>query len=126
MSDSKTYAAVLIRRLREGKTYDDFVEAWYPDKGFGFSEGWGPVTARNASDPQEILTLAMFKLAEGESLDEAMARIGSQEAVRHDRLDDVIESTTANGMYEVLDEFDFSSDESVAAGRPASVRDRAG
>jgi hypothetical protein len=27
--------AVFVRRLREGKTYADFVEAWYPDTGFG-------------------------------------------------------------------------------------------
>ena len=26
---------VFVRRLREGKTYDDFRAAWYPDEGFG-------------------------------------------------------------------------------------------
>ena len=117
---TKTYSAVLIRRLREGKTYENFVEAWYPDKGFGFNEGWGPMTARNLSDEREILTFALFKIAEGESLEEALQRIGAQEAVRHDRLDEVIQSTTLRGLYEVLDEFDFSTDETVAAGRPAT------
>ena len=118
MSESATYAAVLIRRLREGKIYEDFVKAWYPDKGFGFAEGWGPMTGRNLADAQEIITFALFKLAEGESLDEAMERIGEQEAARHDRIDEVIESTSVRGLYEVLDEFDFSTDETVAAGRP--------
>jgi hypothetical protein len=28
--------AALTRRLREGKTYEDFREAWLPDQGFGF------------------------------------------------------------------------------------------
>jgi hypothetical protein len=119
MSDQKTYAAVLIRRLRDGKTYDDFVDAWYPDKGFGFAEGWGPMTARNLADDAEILTFGLFKLGEGESLDAAMERIGAQEAVRHDRIDEVIEATSVRGVYEVLDEFDFSTDESVEAGRPS-------
>jgi hypothetical protein len=40
------YIAVLVRRLREGKTYEDFVEAWYPDKGFDIG-GRGPITARS-------------------------------------------------------------------------------
>ena len=32
---------------------------------------------------------------------------------------EVIASTTGYGIYEVTDEFDFSTDESVAAGRPS-------
>jgi len=31
------FVAVLARRLKPGKTYEDFLDAWYPDKGFGFS-----------------------------------------------------------------------------------------
>jgi hypothetical protein len=26
---------VFVRKLREGMTYDDFREAWFPDVGFG-------------------------------------------------------------------------------------------
>jgi hypothetical protein len=26
------FVSVLVRRLKPGKTYDDFVDAWYPDK----------------------------------------------------------------------------------------------
>jgi hypothetical protein len=63
---------VFVRRLRPGKTCDDFIDAWYPDKGFG----------------------------------------------GHVRIDDVIESTTVRGICEVEDEFDFSTDETVARGRP--------
>ena len=118
---TKTYSAVLIRRLREGKTYEDFVDAWYPDKGFGWNEGWGPMTARNLSDEREILTFGLFKIPEDASLEEEMERIGAQEAKRHDRIDEVIESTTLRGLYEVLDEFDFSTDETVEAGRPKSA-----
>jgi hypothetical protein len=47
-----------------------------------------------------------------------MARVAEPEAVRHDRIDEVIESTSLRGFYEQLDEFDFSTDESVAARRP--------
>jgi hypothetical protein len=33
----------------------------------------------------------------------------------------VIESTELRGIYEVADEFDFSTDRTVAQGRPASL-----
>jgi hypothetical protein len=111
------FVAVFVRRLREGKTYEDFLDAWYPDKGFGFG-GRGPITARSLEDEREILTIGFVDLPDRAALTEAVTRVAEQEAVRHDRLDDVIESTALRAIYEQLDEFDFSSDESVAAGRP--------
>jgi hypothetical protein len=111
------FVAVFVRRLREGMTYEDFLEAWYPDKGFGFG-GRGPITARRLDDEREILTIGFVDLPTREELSEAMTRIADQEALRHGRLDEVIESTALRAIYELLDEFDFSTDESVAAGRP--------
>jgi hypothetical protein len=37
--------SVLIRRLREGKTYADFRAAWKPDKGFGIPRESSPARA---------------------------------------------------------------------------------
>src|SRR5262245_57895684 len=107
------FVAVFVRRLREGKTYEDFLDAWYPDKGFGFG-GRGPITARRLDDDREILTIGFVDLPGRASLSDAMERLAAQESVRHDRLDEVIESTVLRAMYEQLDEFDFSTDESVA------------
>jgi hypothetical protein len=81
------YVSVLIRRLRPGKTYDDFVRAWYPDKGFGVS-GRGPILARDVHDEREIVAVALMELDSGET----------------------------------LDEFDFSTDEAVARGRPPGIK----
>ena len=50
--------------------------------------------------------------------------MAGQEAVRHERIDEVIESTQLRGIYELLDEFDFSTDETVARGRPALAEAR--
>jgi hypothetical protein len=111
------FVSVLVRRLKPGKSYDDFVQAWYPDKGFGFP-GRGPILARNLEDDREILALGFIDL-ERDQLPGTMERIAAQEAVRHDRIAEVIESTTLRGIYEIEDEFDFSTDESVARGRPA-------
>jgi hypothetical protein len=116
------FVAVFVRRLREGKTYEDFLDAWYPDKGFGF-DGRGPVTARSLDDEREILTVGFIDLDGTEELEEAMSRVAEQEGVRHDRIDDVIESTSLRAIYEQIDEFDFSTDESVAAGRPKGARE---
>jgi hypothetical protein len=110
------FIAVLVRRLREGKTYEDFIDAWYPDKGFRIG-GRGPITARNLADEREILTIGFVDLASREEVDEAMVRLAEQEAVRHDRIDETIESTTLRAIYEQLDEFDFSTDETVERGR---------
>ena len=114
------YAAVLARRLKPGKTYEDFINAWYPDKGFGVPTN-GPVLGRNIADENEIVAIGFIEIPKGESLDDTMKRIADQEAVRHDRIADVIESTTLQAIYEITDEFDFSTDETVDEGRPAAV-----
>ena len=109
------FISVLVRRLKPGKTYDDFVDAWYPDKGFGFP-GRGPILARNVEDDREILAIDLIDL-ERDELPATMERVAAQEAVRHDRIADVIESTALRGIYEIEDEFDFSTDETVSGGR---------
>jgi hypothetical protein len=114
------FVSVLVRRLRPGKTYEDFVEAWYPEKGFGFA-GRGPILARNLEDDREILAIGFIDL-ERAQLPATMERIAAQESVRHDRIADVIESTALRGIYEIEDEFDFSTDDTVSRGRAGPER----
>jgi hypothetical protein len=82
-------------------------------------DGRGPFTAQSLENEREILNGGFMDLPDHEPVNQALTRVGEQEAVRHDRIDEVIESTTVRGIYEQRDEFDFSTDESVAAGRPA-------
>jgi hypothetical protein len=111
------FVSVLVRRLRPGKTYDDFVAAWYPEHGFGVPARIA--TACNVADEREILTFGMHDVDMTiEELGEELARIAAQEATRHSRIDAVVESTKVQAIYEVRDRFDLSSDESVARGRP--------
>lgn len=112
------FISVLVRWLKPGKTYDDFVAAWYPDKGFGF-DGRGPILARNIEDDRELVAIGFMDLPRDE-LPATMDRIAAQESVRHERIAEVIESTALRGIYEVADEFDFSTDETVARGRPVT------
>lgn len=112
-----TLIAVLVRTLREGKTYNDFIAAWYPDKGFNVG-GRGPFVGVGLLNEREIVSVAFFEPTGDESFEDFMERIAAQEAVRHERIDEVIESTELRGLYEQRDEFDFSTDETVRRGRP--------
>jgi hypothetical protein len=78
----------------------------------------GAVSRCGESDPCTSPT-ATSSTPDRRELDEGLRRLAGQEAVRRERIDDVIESTQLRGIYEVLDEFDFSTDETVARGRPA-------
>ena len=118
----KSFVAVLGRRLRPGATPNDFVRAWYPDRGFG-APMRGPVLAQDVNDDRELLTLAFFDLPDRAALDEALERVAAQEAVRHDRIDAVVETSRVHAIYEVIGEFDFSTDETVEAGRPPGTAD---
>ena len=112
------YVSLLVRTVRPGRTYEDFLRAWYPDKGFAMP-GRGPITARNLANEREIATLGFVDAPDRAALEAGLERVAAQEAVRHDRIDEVIESASLRGIYEVLDEFDFSTDATVAAGRPS-------
>jgi len=117
------FVSLLVRRLRPGKTYQDFLEAWYPDHGFGIPVR-GPIVARNLEDEREILALAFLDVGRDE-LAHGLSRIAEQEGTRHRRIDAVIESTSVRGIYEVAAELDFSTDATVAASRPPGLRRRA-
>jgi hypothetical protein len=112
--------AVIGRRLRRGATAEDFVCAWYPDRGFGLPVR-GPILARDVADDREILTLAFVDLPDRASLAEAGERLAAQEAARHDRIEAVVESSRVHAVYEVLAEYDFSTDASVERDRPAGA-----
>ena len=88
-----------------------------PGQGLRIS-GTGSVPRRNVDDPAEILAYGLVDLPDRASLDRELARVAKQEATRHDRLADVIESTTVRGIFELTHSFDFSTDETVARGRP--------
>jgi hypothetical protein len=114
------FVAVVVRRLRPGVTVEDFVRVWYPDRGFDL-EGRGPILGRDVRDEREILTMAIIDLPDRDALGAAMERLAEQEAARHDRIEDVIESSRVHAIYEVLAEYDFHSDETVERGRPAGA-----
>ncbi len=111
--------AVFRRRLRDGKTFEDFKRAWEADRGFGV-----PARVFNAvslTDDREILSVG-FVAVEPDALPAATEGVASQEQVRHDRIDEVIESTELRAMYRLATEHDLTSDpREVEIGSPESL-----
>lgn len=87
--------------------FEDFITAWEADKGFGV-----PARVFNAisvDDPREVLSVGFVDVAPGD-LAAAAEHVGGQEAVRHSRIDDVIESTILHAYYDLRTEYDFTAD----------------
>jgi hypothetical protein len=88
--------AVLVRRLRNGKTYDDFRAAWEADRGFGIPTR--VVTGQRLDDDREIITIGFVDVAP-EALATGVERVAEQERVRHDRIDAVVEPEMTRAFY---------------------------
>ena len=73
------FVTFLVRRLKPGRTQEDFLREWYPDKGFGFP-GQGPFLARNIAEPRELLTGGLVDLPDRASLDRELARVAASPA----------------------------------------------
>jgi hypothetical protein len=97
--------AVLIRRLRDGVSFEDFRAAWEPDQGFGV-----PTTvwhARSLDDEREIVSFGLMDL-DREQVPGMLERFAASEARRHESIDHVIERMVFRGIYEVVAEVDLS------------------
>lgn len=99
--------AVFIRRLKPGFTYSDFEEAWRAEEGFGVPAR--VISASSLSDPREVLTVG-FVQVEPDQLAASGDAVAAQEAARHSKIDDVIESTELRTFYAFEGEFDFSAE----------------
>jgi hypothetical protein len=98
--------AVLVRRLKDGATYEQFKEAWAPEEGFGREVR--VVNALNVDDPSEIVSIGLMPDVTREELPALLERVAASEARRHERIDDVLEEFVFRGIFEVVDEVDLS------------------
>jgi hypothetical protein len=111
--------SVFIRRLRPGATFEDFVREWAADEGFGVPTR--VFNAQSLTDPREIISIG-FVAAGAEQVAQWLSAAPVCEAVRHERIHSVIESTSLRCMYELRTEHDFSHlPQQIDAGSPASL-----
>jgi hypothetical protein len=108
--------SILTRRLKQGKTYQDFRKAWYHTVGFGTP---GKLyTAINAFDPQEIIVIGIGEI-KSEQDPMKMLRIDVKERLEHP-LEAVIEPEIDRTFGIVVSEDDFSPSGKIEY-KPASI-----
>ena len=98
--------SVFVRRLKEGRTFEEFLAEWEADRGFGV-----PTRVFNApsiDDPRDVITIGFVDISV-EELEAGLASVAAQESIRHERIDTVIECTTLRRMFELRAEHDFTS-----------------
>lgn len=100
--------AIIQRRLKAGKTYDDYRKAWFHTKGFGVPTDM--YTVINAFDPQEIISIGIMQLPL-EQVPQAL-QIDVTERLNNP-LDDVIEKTIIRHFGIIVAEDDFSSPDTL-------------
>lgn len=105
--DRPVVLAVFLRRLKPGYSYADFEEAWRAEEGFGVPAR--VISASSLTDPRDVLTVGFVQI-EPDQLAASSQAVAEQEAKRHSKIDDVIESTELRAFYAVEGEFDFSAD----------------
>ncbi len=97
--------AILKRRLKDGKTYEDFRKARYHTVGFG--TGNRMLTAINVANPREIIVIGLTET----SIDQVRHLIAIDVAERSaSPLDDVIEPEIDRTFGILVAEDDFSSE----------------
>jgi hypothetical protein len=99
--------AVFRRRLRDEASFDDFITAWEADQGFGVPSR--VFNALSLEDPREILSVGFVDI-DASMFAASVATVADQEAVRHARIDDVIQSTELRAFYDLRTEHDFTAD----------------
>jgi hypothetical protein len=113
--------AIFRRRLREGKTFADFKEAWEAERGFGVPAR--VIAATELEDPMEVLTVGFVDI-DPRGLAASADDVAELEAQRHSRIDEVIESTELKAFYLVQSEHDFSAvPREIAVGSRESILD---
>jgi hypothetical protein len=107
---------ILTRRLKKGKTYEDFRNAWYHTVGYGV-----PVklySAINAFDQREIVVVALGEVGAGQDPTK-LIQVEVKERLEHP-LEAVIEPQVGRTFGIVVSEDDFSPTGKMEY-KPASI-----
>ncbi len=114
--------SILTRKLKEGKTYEDFRRAWFHTTGFGVegkeAEGSSArlLTFINIFDPREIIVVGLATT----TLEQLEAALAIDVKVRGENpLDDVIEPVIGRTFALQVADDDFSAIGNIPYGPPA-------
>ena len=110
------FLSIITRRLREGKTYDDFRRAWYHTVGYGIPGKM--YSAINIFDQREIVVVGLGEVRPGQD-PTRLVQIEVKERLDHP-LEAVIEPEIGRTFGIVVSEDDFSPSGQLEY-RPASI-----
>lgn len=104
------FITIIHRRLRAGKTFDDYRKAWFHVNGFGAPTTM--YTVVNAFDPREIISIAVGG-GDGGSFEEMKSKMKSILDIdvkerNASPLDDIVEESIVRHFGLVIAEDDFS------------------
>lgn len=106
--------SIITRRLKEGKTYEDFRKAWYHTVGFGTSSKL--YTALNINNPREIIVMGFVE----SKMEDFMKGLEIDVKERLENpLDDVIEPEIGRKFGMVISEDDFSDEGAIKYKEPS-------
>jgi hypothetical protein len=97
-------AAILRRRLRDGRTYEDFRKAWFHEEGFDAPNRM--LTMLNIADPREVIVIGLTNVEPAE--DGARLLTIDQRQRGASPLDEIIEPEIDRTFAIVVAEDDFS------------------
>lgn len=104
-----TAVAILRRRLREEKSYEDFGQAWFHEEGFNAPNRM--LTMLNVADPREVIVIGITQV---ESVEDGARLIGIDQSQRSETpLDAIIESDVDRTFAILVAEDDFSAEGSL-------------
>ena len=110
------FISILTRRLRKGKTYEDFRKAWYHTVGYGAPGRL--YSAINAFDQREVIVVGLGEIGPGQD-PMRLVQIEVKERLEHP-LEAVIEPKIGRTFGIVVSEDDFSPTGKIEY-RPASI-----
>jgi hypothetical protein len=107
--------AIVTRRLKEGKTYEDFRKAWYHTVGFGTNNKMFSLI--NAFDDREIIVIGLTEIPPDQ---DPMSVLNIDVKERLDNpLDEVIEPEIGRKFGILISEDDFSPDGAIEYRSPS-------
>jgi hypothetical protein len=112
------FVSILTRRLKQGKTYQDFRKAWYHTVGYGTPGPGKLYTAINAFDPRELIVIGIGEIKSEQDATK-MLRTEVKERLDHP-LEAVIEPEIGRTFGIVVSEDDFSRSGKIEY-KPASI-----
>ncbi len=97
------YCALTVRKLKPG-TMEQFKQAFIPDDDMDTPAGWKRFYAiRNVADENEIVTFGFFD-GTLEELRAGQQEGNSEYEQRRAKVDELVESVGADGVFEVVEE----------------------